>query len=87
MTTLIHADIFFFVTAVAVVVFSALAVVATIYIISILNDIKHISKRIRIESDEVLEDIKILREHILEEGFKVGMITKLLGKFFKKKRK
>ncbi len=87
MTTLIHADVFFFVTSLAVIVFTVIAVVATLYIISILNDVKHITKRIRTESDEVLEDIKVLREHIREEGFKVGMIAKLLGKFFKKKRK
>ena len=86
MTTLIHADVFFFITAIAVIIFSAFAIVATIYVVSILNDIKHVSKRIRTESDEVLGDIKILRDHIYEEGFKVGMITKLLGKFFRRKR-
>ena len=87
MTTLIHADVFFFVTAVYIIIFTTFVVVATLYIISILNDIKHISKRLRTESDEVLEDIKVLREHIREEGFKVGMITKLFGKFFKKRKK
>lgn len=86
MTTLIHADVFFFVTAVAIIIFTAIAVIATLYIISILRDIKHISKRIRTESDEVLGDIKILRDHIYEEGFKVGMVTKLLSKFFRRSR-
>lgn len=87
MPEIIHADIFFFTTTIVVVILAIVAIIVSLYVVSILNDIKYISKRIREGSDEVLEDIKVLREHIMAEGFKIGTMTKLFRKFFKRGRK
>ena len=71
MDTLIHADIFFFVTTVAVVVVGIVFTVALIYLIKILNDIKKISEQIREETILFREDISDLRNETRRGGFKV----------------
>ena len=60
MTTLIHADIFFFVTTIAVVILTILFSVIAWYALHILRDIKHISEKARIASDDFEEGLKTL---------------------------
>jgi len=87
MGELVHADIFFMITTAVVVVLAIVAAVGLSYAVSILRDIKYITKRIKSESDEVIEDLHILREHIKNEGFKLSMISKIVSKFWKRRKK
>jgi hypothetical protein len=87
MGELIHADIFFMVTTAALVIVTIIAVIALVYAVAILKDIKYVSKRIKTESDEVIEDIHVLRTSIKEHGFKISVLTSLFSKFFLRKRK
>lgn len=64
MTELVHADIFFFITSIAVVVISILMVIALIYVIRIIKDLSHISDLARKESEEIAKDVKEFREDI-----------------------
>lgn len=66
--TLIHADIFFFITSVAVVIVTILAIIAAVYVIYILRTIKQISQIIRDQGDRVSEDIDELRDIVRHEG-------------------
>lgn len=85
MDTLIHADIFFFVTTIAVVVITLLLVVALIYLILALRRIKIIAEQIRDETILFREDIHGLRESIQREGFKLKSLFDFGYGFFKKR--
>ncbi len=87
MQEIIHADIFFFVTTVALIVIGILLLVAILYGISILNDVKYITRRIRHESEEVIQDLHLLRNHIKDEGLKWATVSAIFGRFFGRRKK
>ena len=84
METLIHADIFFFVTTIAVLMVTAVFVVVMIYAVRILRDVQHIIRRIREESDFIMEDIEELRTRLKRAGEKTTHIGQLLGMILSK---
>lgn len=85
MDTLIHADIFFFVTTVAVVVLTLLLIIALVYLIMALRRIKIIAEQIRDETILFREDIHGLRSSIQKEGFKLKSLFDFGYSFFKKR--
>lgn len=86
MATLIHADIFFFVTAVFVVLLTIFLAVAGTYFVLILRDMKEISRKVRAEGEEIIEDVNELRKKIKEEGAGLRGIGRML-RFLSRKRK
>ena len=81
MDTLMKADIFFFVTTIAVIAFTLLWVIALAYLISILRDIKKASRKLQSELDAIGRDADTLY-HKISESFIFNM---LFGKRAKKK--
>jgi hypothetical protein len=82
MDTLIHADIFFFVTTIAVVMVTALFIVVILYAVRILNDLRYISGVVRRETDLLADDLEEAREKIKQEGLfsgAAGLITNLFA--------
>ncbi len=79
MNTLMHADIFFFVTTIAVIAFLVLGSIAFYYIIGILRNIKR-------ASDKIEEKIEVASEHAddLYHSIKESFLFAML--FGKKKR-
>ena len=92
METIIHADIFFFVTTVAVILISLVFIIILAYVIVILRDIRALSRIIRREGSEIAEDVAVLRQelrHDIRSGSSsilalIGFFTKL---FKHRKRK
>lgn len=74
METLIHADVFFFVTTIAVVLVAATFTTALIYLILILKDVKSILGGARDEIREVIAAVGHFRENIRENGLSLGQI-------------
>lgn len=68
MDSFIKADIFFFITTIAVALVSLVFTVALFYIIGILKDIKYISRKAKEEADLLSADIDDLREHVRDRG-------------------
>jgi hypothetical protein len=64
MQELIHADIFFFISAVAVVVITAGLVSVFYYLIRILKNVHEISERAKKVSEEIETDIESLRNGV-----------------------
>ena len=79
MTTLIQANIFFFITSIAVVIFLILGIIAFYYIIGILRNIKKASDAIEHKIESVSEHADDLY-HSIKESFLFSML-------FGKKRK
>ena len=80
MSELVHADIFFFITAVAVVLLSTIFAVALVYIIVILRDVRAIVARMRRASESLESDFNALRNEVKYEGLKArAMVDLVLG--------
>jgi len=86
METLIHADVFFFVTTIFIVVITAVILVASVYIIGILRDLREISAKAKIEGEEILVDVKNLRENVKREGANLKHISHFFSTLFKKRK-
>lgn len=85
MDTLIHADIFFFVTTIAVVVVGIAFTIALVYLIQILSDIKKVTGQVQEEAVLVREDIKTLRAQVKVEGLKLQQLTSFFKHIVKHK--
>lgn len=71
MNTLIKADVFFFITAIAVVILTVLITVLCAYLISIFKDIKYISQKAKTEAELISEDLSQLRQNVRDDGAKL----------------
>jgi hypothetical protein len=80
--SLIHADAFFFISTIALVVLSVGAAVALYYLIKILRNARDVSDRIKAESAEIATDVRKLRAVLKEEGVKWKTIAQLIRSFF-----
>lgn len=86
MDTLIHADVFFFITSVAVIVVSAILVIALIYLIRILRDAKAVTGKVKEETKNISEDIEQLRQKTKAQGVKVKNFFDFFSRFGKRYR-
>ncbi len=86
MTTLVHADIFFFVTTIAVIVVAAALTVALVYFIKVLRDVRAVSKAVKEEADLIREDIRAARENVKNEGFRLKHLISFFSRFQEKKQ-
>jgi hypothetical protein len=68
MATLIHADIFFFVTTVAVVVVGGALTVLIVYLVKVLRNVRDITDAIKEETILVRRDIGDLRNEVRARG-------------------
>ena len=85
MQGLLKSDIFFVVTTFAVIFVSVALVVALVYIIRILKDMKILSRKARDEGEKILEDVAEFRQDAKEKGASLSKIFSFLG-FTKKKK-
>ncbi len=86
MDTLIHADIFFFVTTIAVVVVAFVFIVLLVYLIQVMRRIRDIADQVREETILFREDVHDLRDSVRLEGFKIKSIFDFGANFFKRKK-
>jgi len=83
MDDILKADIFFFITTIAVIVLSVFLGIAFFYAIRILRDIKHISSMAKKESDVISEELSELRENIKGGGAKLKYFLSFFDKIYK----
>jgi len=84
MTTLIHADIFFFVTTIVVIIVGIALTIALIYLAKVLSDVKEITRQVKEETILFREDIGGLRNDIKKEGFRLERFLMFAKNLFKK---
>ena len=82
MTEVLQANIFFLITAMAVVVFTIFLCVAMYFVIKILSSVRNITERIDESSEVIADDIQQLRTYIVEGS----LISQIIGLFIKSKR-
>lgn len=81
METLIQADIFFFITSIAVILVTILCIVLLAYGVKIARTVSSIATTIKEESENVIEDIAELRGKVKEEGVKVSAFWRFVTGF------
>ncbi len=87
MDSFIKLDIFFFITTISVLALSVAVIVVLIYLIKILRDLKYISQKVKVESDEIIKDIEIIRTETKAKGLRFLDVISFMFSFFKKKDK
>lgn len=87
MDTLIHADIFFFITSVAVIAITAALVVVLIYLAQFLRNARDISRTVRKESEDIVADISELRTKTKREGLRLIHLSDFFSKIFHRHRR
>jgi hypothetical protein len=85
--SLIHADIFFFISTIALVLISIGIVVVLVYVIKILRNVGEVTDKIKMESGEIVADLKLLRASLRDEGMKWKHVADLIRTFFMRKSK
>jgi hypothetical protein len=66
--TLIHADVFFFITTIAIALVTIVSVIILIYIVIILKDIRELSRTVKKEGAEIIQDVHVFRQEVKEEA-------------------
>jgi len=84
MDSIVKAEIFFFITSIAVIVLSVGAAAVLVYAIRVLRDVDHVAKLVRDESDLIAKDVSQLRESAEKEGVKISRLARLFRKYFNK---
>lgn len=82
MDTLIHADIFFFVTTIAVIVVGIALVVLIAYLVKVLRSVRKITDMIGDETVLLRRDIGDLRNEIRARGARVAGTVDWFERFF-----
>ena len=87
MASLIHADMFFFITTIAVIIISLLFAIALFFIVLILRDLRHLSGLAVKGGDQLADDLDDLRDAAIGEGARIRSIFDLFLGLFVRRRK
>lgn len=69
MEEVLHANIFFFITGIAVIVFTFVSTIALYHLIKILKSVRRIVDRVEMGAETIVDDIEQLRTYVIEESF------------------
>lgn len=64
MTEVLHANIFFFIASVAVVLFVILVAIALYHVIKIVASLRRIVERVELGSERIVEDVEEVRKFV-----------------------
>lgn len=84
MSEVIHADIFFFITAIAVVVVGGFLSVFLYHAIHIAKDVRHVAVKLRRASQSAERDFDDFRYNLRTEGTKIKTIADFLLAFLRR---
>ena len=92
MNDILHANIFFFITSVAVLAVTFMLIIVLWYVIAILREVRRVAKKVRTASESIEQDIAYVRGEVKSHTEKItSFLGAALGGFFagaqtKKKR-
>lgn len=64
MDSFLQADLFFFITTIAVVILVGVLVGVLVYFLAILKDLKYVSRRVREQTDQIIQALDSLRKSL-----------------------
>jgi len=84
-SSFIHADIFFYITTIAVVVLTALLIILFYHLVRIARHLERAAMKLREESERIIEDVSFVRESIEDQGGRALSFLKFIfGSFMNK---
>lgn len=81
MSEVLQANIFFFITGIAVIVFTALLCVALFHVIRMIKSLQRILNRIEEGTEVIAEDMHSIRAYFSEGGFVKRLMSTIIGTF------
>ena len=81
MNEVLHANIFFFITGVAVIIFTFVLCIFLYHLIRILKSIRRVMDRIEAGSEVIAKDMQDIRTYVTEDNF----IIRMVGHLFKER--
>lgn len=84
MNTLIHADIFFFVSTVCLAVLAIFALIALIYLIKILASLKKLADRATIEGNYLMDEVHSMADRMKRRAFNPLFIYLLIKRLIRR---
>ena len=87
MEEVLQANVFFFITGIAVIIFSALLCVALFHFIKVLKTLRRITERIDQGTESLAEDVEHFKTFFFEGGLIGSIISKIVGSAYKNKNK
>lgn len=79
MAEVLHANIFFFITGIGVIILTVLVSIALYHFIKILTSVRRIVERVEAGTETLIEDIEQLRTYVMEESFVARFFSAILG--------
>ena len=76
MDTFMKADVFFFVTTLAVVLVSTVLIIALVYLIKVLRDVKDLIRDVKEEAESIMDDFEDFKQNI---SAKAKFFSKFVG--------
>ncbi len=80
MNEILHANIFFFIASIGVVVFTLFICVILYHIIKLLRSIRNIVERVDAGSEVIAEDVSQLRAYVTQGSFVSHIMSFVFGK-------
>lgn len=71
MESFLKADVFFFVTTLAVIVVAGFAAAGLAYLVATLRDLRQVARIIKQETGHITEDVHALRDKVKREGMRL----------------
>jgi hypothetical protein len=81
-SSIIHADIFFYITTIAVIILTALLIILFYYLVKIARHLECTAMKLRKESERIIEDVSFVRESIEDQGDKAMSFLKFIFRSF-----
>lgn len=82
MNTLVHADVFFFITAIAVVVLSVVALIVLVNVWYFVRDARRIMETVRKGADVLSKDLLDLRSEVKQSGQTMKSFFSTIARIF-----
>ncbi len=79
MSEVLHANIFFFITGIAVIVFTMLLCIVLYHVIKILKSVRKVIDRIEAGSEVIAEDLQSFRAYFAEQSIIARVIRAMMG--------
>jgi len=80
MSEVLHANIFFFIASLGVIVFTVLVSIALYHIVKILRSVRNIVERVDAGSENIAEDVAQLRSYVVSGSLFSQIIGFFMGK-------
>ena len=80
MAEVLHANIFFFITGIGVIILTVLVSIVLYQCIKILSSVRRIVERVEAGTETLIEDIEDFRTYVMEESFIARFFQSILGK-------